>query len=621
MASLRFLIVVALWISVIRQTQGQCPIQNFQVIPDPSSPSSQLSVLWQCEARDNDFQITYQLTNRDQCDTGDGNQQPPFDVQTTGFSNWDDVEVNLGNGFYWYSTIVTGLLPYSTYTVAIQSRRRLNEGDIQSTDVTTGEAVPSRRPASLYAIFTTHDIDYSWSEILCGSRHGNITGYEYNLTYTNDGQPVSDAVFTPITFSRRPGLRVTGLSCAVQYTFNVAWKNNAGAGARSGIIISTTSVSPGSVQNMQAFLTATQITITWTEPAERGCPAVDTYEVTCEGNTRHEDECQDVFPTHTVMDTTSSLSYVCDVRPFYSYNIRANGIGGPVLELSEPQLTSGLAPSAPPGNVRIAGSSDTTRTITWDEIPCSDRNGQILGYRYELTLQNTVIDSKDVTTTSVTITLDTGNTYIFSIAGRTDSGIGPYTHITINTLVGTTTTSTFQDRTTGRSFSTSKTSPRGTLTVGREEMSTTATIGMTAPKVNAAVGQGSTNMPVIVTLAVLLLAALITIIILGLLLYRARSTKGDSTNYENGDIGKANNTIATSSSGNVMNTAYQPDNDDMGYEIPPTGVSHQVGSSSDYEVTLSDRPQSGQHYEDLDQKSMEKGHQYQSLGDKRNMRK
>ncbi|XP_072041335.1 protein sidekick-like [Amphiura filiformis] len=630
MASLRFLIVIVLWISVIRQAQGQCTIGNFQVTPDPSSPSSQLSVSWECDTDNNDFEITYQLTNRDQCDTGDGSQQPPFDVKTTGFSNWDDVEVYIGGGIHIYSTTVTGLLPYSTYTVTIQSKRGTSAySAIQSTDVTTGEAVPSGRPpVRVYDISTTH-LDLYWYEIRCGYRHGNITDYEYRLTYSSDGQPVSEAVFTPMTFSdifgsRGPGVRITGLSCDIQYTFNVALKNNAGTGIKAGIVLITSKVLPDSVQNMQASLTATQITITWTEPVERGCPVVDTYEVTCEGNTRHTDECQDLLPTHTVMDTTNSLLYVCDVEPFYSYNISVKATGGPVTvtELSEPQLTPGSAPSAPPGNVRITASSDTTLTITWDEIPCSDWNGHILGYRYELTLQSVVIDSEDVTTTSVTITLDTADTYIFSVAGRTDSGIGPYTHKTINTLVGTTTSSAFQDRTTGRPFSTSKTRPRGTLTVGREETPTTATIGMAAPKVNSR-GQCSINMPVILTLAVLLLAAVITIIILGLLLYRAKSTKGDSTNYENGDIGKANNTIATSSSGNVMNTAYQPDNDDMGYEIPPTGVSHQVGSSSDYEVTLPDRPQSGQHYEDLDQKSMEKekDHQYQSLGDKRNMRK
>ncbi|XP_072041351.1 uncharacterized protein [Amphiura filiformis] len=157
----------------------------------------------------------------------------------------------------------------------------------------------------------------------------------------------------------------------MQYTFNAAWKNNAGTGMRASVIVTTSKVLPDSVQNMQASLTATQITITWTEPAERGCPVVDTYEVTCEGDTRHEDECQDLLPTHTVMDTTNNLLYVCDVRPFYSYNITVKATGGSVTELSETQLIPGLAPSAPPENVRITGSSDTTRTITWDEIPCS----------------------------------------------------------------------------------------------------------------------------------------------------------------------------------------------------------------------------------------------------------
>ncbi|XP_072041046.1 receptor-type tyrosine-protein phosphatase F-like [Amphiura filiformis] len=442
---------------------AQCPIGNFQVTPDPSSPSSQLSVSWECDKDNNDFQVTLQLTNRDQCDARDDRVQPPFDVHTLGFSDWNNVEVDLGNGFYGYSTILTDLLPYSTYAVTIQSRRPRGVGDIQSADVTTGEAVPSVRPVVYQYATTTTNIDYYWIEIKCGTRHGNITGNEYRLTYTIGGQPVSEAVLTPMTFINGPGVRITGLRCGMQYTFNVAWKNNAGTGRRGAIITTTSNVSPGSVQNMQASLTATQITITWMEPAERGCPVVDTYEVTCEGNTRHEDECQDVFPIDAVMDTTSSLSYVCDVKQFYSYNITLKTTGGPVMELSEAQLTPGSAPSAPPGNVRETGRSATTRTITWDDIPCSDRNGQILGYRYELTLQSTVIDSNDVRTTSVTVTLDTADMYIFSVTGRTDSGIGPYTHININMprMSSKTTVEPKTERTTASNDTTDKTDKQG----------------------------------------------------------------------------------------------------------------------------------------------------------------
>ncbi len=73
----------------------------------------------------------------------------------------------------------------------------------------------------------------------------------------------------------------------------------------------------------------------------RGCPVVDTYEVTCEGTTRHQDGCQKILTTHTVMDSTSSLSYVCDVKPFYSYDITVKPTGGPDVTITELTTESG----------------------------------------------------------------------------------------------------------------------------------------------------------------------------------------------------------------------------------------------------------------------------------------
>ncbi len=119
-------------------TSAQCTISNFVASPDPSSPY-QLSVTWNCDHHGSEFQITYQLINRDQCYAGDGTNTGEFAVQTTGWSTWDDVERG-GSVPYTYSTSLSGLFPYSTYRVTIQSRRNGVVGAIQNMTETTGEA-------------------------------------------------------------------------------------------------------------------------------------------------------------------------------------------------------------------------------------------------------------------------------------------------------------------------------------------------------------------------------------------------------------------------------------------------------------------------------------------------
>ncbi|XP_072019658.1 phosphatidylinositol phosphatase PTPRQ-like [Amphiura filiformis] len=421
---------------------GLCTIQHFEVTPDPSSPARQLHVSWECDADNNEFQITYQLTNIDQCDTGDGSQQWPFQQQYPlyqSWSRWDYAKIYI-SGLYRYSDILYNLYAYSIYNVTIQSREFESYGYEQSTSVTTGEIVPDQGPdIQIYNVSKTH-IDLNWDERPCGSRYGNITGYEYQLTNDDDGQPVSEAVFMPMMFDGKPGVRVTGLSCGTHYDIQVAAVNGAGRGPNSLRYISTHYDPPGNVENIQlSSEPATQIKITWMKP-DKGCPAVnvDAYEVTCEGNTRLEGKCQHLLSSHTVMDRTSSLSYVCHVRPFFSYNIQVDPIGvGTGAGANIMQDTPQSAPSSHPVNVRITAGSDTTHTITWDEIPCTGRNGVILGYHYQLLFGTNIIDEDDLTTTSVTIDI-TGlvpGYYGFAVAGRTVAGIGSYASLLIQ--VGT----------------------------------------------------------------------------------------------------------------------------------------------------------------------------------------
>ncbi|XP_072018852.1 receptor-type tyrosine-protein phosphatase F-like isoform X2 [Amphiura filiformis] len=363
--SLFLQILLVLGIAIILKTQAQCVIQTLEATPVPSLPSTQVNVSWTCATNNSRFAINYQLTNGDQCGTQGSKTTAP------GYF-YNDRETYIGPGLYSYWTLLR-LNPYSTYTVFAWSRD--GEGHIieRSTSVTTAEAAPSGRPVIEYYNASKTQADFLWDEIQCGGRNGEITGYEHWLIDTTTGRTISEAVVTTMMFTdnigiTRSGLRITGLRCATQYTIHSAGKNAEGRGPSASLDFQTQSIAPSSVQNVQAEISTTgdKMTVTWMEPAA-GCTVADTYEktykVTYEGNTKHQDGCQHFLTTHAnEIDSISSLSYEFSVRPYYSYKITVKHTGGPLAEIT--QDSPELEPSSPPLNIRITGSTDTTRTIT-----------------------------------------------------------------------------------------------------------------------------------------------------------------------------------------------------------------------------------------------------------------
>ena len=73
----------------------------------------EISLRWDCNQPGSEFQVTYQLLNAGQCDTGDGTGNPPFDIKKTGW-------VSRANVYLEYHD--DNILPNSTYWFSVQSR-------------------------------------------------------------------------------------------------------------------------------------------------------------------------------------------------------------------------------------------------------------------------------------------------------------------------------------------------------------------------------------------------------------------------------------------------------------------------------------------------------------------
>ena len=68
---------------------------------------------------DDEFQVTYRVTNLGQYQEAGGSQDPPFDTKTTA---WGDHNRQGDTNLRQHSVTLVNLSPYSTYSVSVQSR-------------------------------------------------------------------------------------------------------------------------------------------------------------------------------------------------------------------------------------------------------------------------------------------------------------------------------------------------------------------------------------------------------------------------------------------------------------------------------------------------------------------
>ena len=123
---------------------------------------TQVSVTWICnhlgDSSRNEFRVTYQLINLDQCDRGDGSHSPPFNLQTTEWGEWNRQNLNDVTHSTHVATLMN-LVPFSAYRVRVVSRDRENgatwEGSINQ---------PVTSPTGISNILLTSVVTISYTK-------------------------------------------------------------------------------------------------------------------------------------------------------------------------------------------------------------------------------------------------------------------------------------------------------------------------------------------------------------------------------------------------------------------------------------------------------------------------
>ena len=102
-------------------------------------------------------------------------------------------------------------------------------------------SVPSAAPANVQVDTATDtSLTFTWDEVPCGSRGGEITRYRYSFAESGES---FDAGNTFDTSDADRSITRTGLTCNTEYIFRVAAINGDGVGPYSSTVTATSTYS------------------------------------------------------------------------------------------------------------------------------------------------------------------------------------------------------------------------------------------------------------------------------------------------------------------------------------------------------------------------------------------
>ncbi|XP_072019232.1 phosphatidylinositol phosphatase PTPRQ-like [Amphiura filiformis] len=366
-------------------------------IASPSDTSLQLS--WQPSTSScppNRYIIHYTFLNQDQC-----------------------ADVNIGPMYYTEvfqtAVLMSGLVPYSSYKVSVTPKNDAGVGMVTEVEGRTEERAPSAPPRGLTQTASTEtSVTVSWDEVPCGNRGGNITQYRYDL---------NSAIFdnTPDRTAE-----ITDLEPCTSYNFRVFPVNSGGRGMPGELTVQTLDGVPSPVQNLATIPKSSGFELSW-QPSTGACQP-DMFRITYELIT--QDQCQPPVNVSeiTTIETEGTLVNITGLTPYSTYMISViavNGVGGSVEE-SIMAMTIESAPSAAPSAAITMATTDSV-TVTWDELPCGTRGGEITTYKYQLQYNNALEAAGQTPNTTLTfLDLMPCSEYMFSISAVNNANMkGP----------------------------------------------------------------------------------------------------------------------------------------------------------------------------------------------------
>ena len=333
-----------------------------------------------------------------------------------------------------YTYTITGLHPYTNYTIQVRANTQPGQGPYSTPlSVTTKQSAPSGPPQNLQAVYSTTYIILSWEAPDKDLQNGEISYYV--ITY--NGVVVDTTNSRTTTTSTNATLQ--NLEEGAEYSISVCAYTVA-IGPCVKTLVTTSETSPtGAPTDFQVIaITSTQIIISWGFPTPEEQNGVITGSQVIAAGQEHD---TNVY-RYNVSEYTFSYEFE-DLEESHEYSLQVrviNAVGfGPYTKVITAVTSEDISGGAPLNLTYTA--TDTTIKLHWSEPLIHLQNGELLIYEIEYySLSNYLSNTHTFTNVSATQTyvviqdLYEDVLYQLKVRGYTSIGPGPYsTEISVRT--------------------------------------------------------------------------------------------------------------------------------------------------------------------------------------------
>ncbi len=298
------------------------------------------------------------------------------------------------------SKIVTGLVNGISYSFRVAAHNAAGSG-LQTSVVTATPnpvlTVPNQ-PTGLSAVSGNAQVSLSWT---APTNNGGAT-IDYYIIYRN-GTDVQHTAGTSVT--------ITGLTNGLTFSFKVAAHNSVGTGNQSTGVTANPNA-PLVIPSIPTGLSATsgnsQVTLSWTAPANNGGAAIDYYLIYVNGIVRPEH--------YTILSST--ITGLTNGQQF-TFTVAAHNSVGVGPQSTSATATPSTVPGTPTGLSVVSG--DAYVSLSW--IAPTNNGGAAIDY-YLIYVNGIVMPDHYVGVPSTITGLTNGQQYAFTVAAHNSLGIG-----------------------------------------------------------------------------------------------------------------------------------------------------------------------------------------------------
>ncbi|KAG1676193.1 Tyrosine-protein phosphatase Lar [Nymphon striatum] len=356
------------------------------------------------------------------------------------------------------STVISNLDSNIEYKVAVICKRD-GENGVGSPGPETifrtscGDATPESGLTLQVINITTSSISLKWNEPNLKYLKCDVIGYVLAYHLVSDR---NSSKYVEIG-SKSTSFEITSLLPFTKYTVEVRTKTSKGVNPYPGIMTSFTSEAvPGKIDNIKKEYTSTydKVILSWSEPLLKN-GIINYYQI--KYMLLNRGMCGEII-NKVEQEKISILNSVMleNLKPFSNYQVYIGGttkVGvGIMEEYFFMTLQSGSTsrvfiiipikiPISAPENLRVTKVLATSVEISWDVVPCLERNGRIVSYEYEISHIFPLAQSKSslFNTTGNHVHVDDllpNTNHKFRVRLYTDAGVGPFSSsITQRTVV------------------------------------------------------------------------------------------------------------------------------------------------------------------------------------------